>query len=212
MFALSVVFLQCREILPFPPPGVNGSYGISGLVTSENGAPLDSIAVWLTYTLVRVDFRPMDTSQIFVNTRSVIYRVDVFNLHGLPVRNLFYGYPAHGVFPLYSWDSKDSNGNYVASGKYLIKYQQDSTIIKIDPYLASGLLTTITDRNGYFSLGDDNLPIGELFDRYSSDGTFEGVFQVTSDVNLLLTHGLLRGQFTVPLQLNNVYHGNFILR
>jgi hypothetical protein len=187
-------------------------YGLSGRVRSANGVAIESVAVRISYNLEQYDTTQLDTVNIVVNSRLHFYTVDVYNVHGAHVRKLYSDYPQLGTFPRFSWNARDDSNHYVRSGKYFIRYARDTEILKIVPCLVDGLVTAYTDADGNFTVGEDNLPIGELFDLYNYSGTFAGVYQVTRDVTIDLSKATLHQGYTVTLQLNNVYHGDFILK
>jgi hypothetical protein len=209
---LIVVSLSCRDITPYEPYVPIARYGLSGRVTSANGVAIESVAVSISYNFIQYDTTQLDTVNIIVDSRLHIYSVDVFDIHGLRVRNLYFDYPQLGAFPRFFWDARDDSFHLVKSGKYFIRYVRDATILKVVPYLVDGLVTARTDNDGNFTVGQDNLPVGELFDLYSYGGTFEGVYQVTRDINVDLAKATLHRGYTVTLQINNVYHGDFILK
>jgi hypothetical protein len=181
-------------------------------VTSANGTPIESVAVWLTYTVEQYDTTQLDTVNIVVTNRAQIYSVDVYDIHGSYVRNLYSGYPDLGAFPRFFWDGRDDSLRMMKSGKYYIRYTRNATILKTVPYLMDGLITAWTDGDGNFTIGEDNLPIGELFDWYNYDGSFNTVVQVTRDLTIYLSRATLHKVYTVTLQTNNIYHGDFILK
>jgi hypothetical protein len=207
-----VASLSCREITPFEAYVPVAQYGLSGRVRTANGVSIESVAVRISYNFERYDTTQLDTVTINVDSRAHIYSVDVFDIHGAHVRRLYFDYPAIGVFPRLSWDARDDSMRLVKSGKYYIRYVRDRTILKTVPYLVDGLVTAYTDQDGNFTVGQDNLPIGELFDIYYYGGSFAGVYQVTGDVTIDFSKATLQQEYTVTLQLNNVYHGDFILK
>ena len=54
------------------------------------------------------------------------YSVDVYDLKGRKVSNLFKGYPAIDILQKVKWDGKDLNGNIVSSGIYILRHLSNS--------------------------------------------------------------------------------------
>jgi len=207
----SLVVLSCREIRPLEPSNAITGYQIDGIVTTLNGIPLDSVAVIVYYSYTPVSETPLDTVQMFVTDTTKTLRVSVYTTRFVPVRVLYRGNPHRGFLPRYSWDGRDDRGHFVQSGKYLIRYVYDTTVVKTVPYLAEGLQTAITNSSGEFTIPNDNLPVGELFDFYFSNGTYDATYQVEPEVELIFSRGVYQSPYDVVLQKDAVTQGVFKL-
>ena len=181
---LSCIGLSCRDIQPFEPPSQIVGYFLEGTVTSSNGVPISDVDVKLYYTNKRVGGTPIDTQLVVVTSATHIVDVAVYTAGYAFVRQLFLGYRSPGVLPVYRWNGLDENGASAGSGKYLIRYVVDTSIVKYSPVIIDGQLTARTDIFGHFTLGMKNLPIDERFDIYDSFGVFYGVYEVEPEIEI----------------------------
>lgn len=202
---------SCRDFQPFEASIPITGYQLDGTVTTPNGIPLDSVQVilWYTYSLYRTT--PLDTIQVVVTDSTKILYVAVYTSNFRYVRKLFFSFHRTGVVPRFPWNEKDDNGNFVPSGKYIIRYVYDTTIVKDVPHIAEGHPTAMTDARGRFSLTNANLPIGEIADFYYSNGDYEGTLRVQNDIILEFVKGEARNVYRVALQRNKLVRGSFTL-
>jgi len=209
---LFVVFLSCREIQPFDQFIPIQGYQLNGTVTTPNGIPLDSVEVRLWYTYRLYQTTPLDTVQVVVTDSTKIVYVAVYTQDFIFVKELFFGFRRTGVLPRFPWDEKDSEGKFVPSGKYFVSYSYDNVVVKDVPYIAEGHTTTVTDRNGRFSLTNANLPIGEAADFYRSNGQYEGTFVVMREILLEFVKGGAHNTYRVVLERDKLIRGSFTVQ
>lgn len=202
----------CREVQPFESSRVITGYELHGTVTTPNGIPLDSVSVWLSYVAVPVSYIPLDTMQVIVKDSTKIVYVAVYSSDFRYVHRLFLGYRSPGPVPRFKWNEQDDSGHYVPSGKYFIQYVYDASVVKVVPYLAEGHRTAMTNSSGEFVLSNDRLPVGELFDFYTNDGTYDATYQVLPEIELVFTRGTLQpSSYDVSLDQNKITRGVFKL-
>ena len=207
---MPLVIFSCREIRPLESDVPVSGYQLSGTVTNSNGIVLDSVSVYLSYRTDLVGFTPLDTTHVMITDSTKFVSVVVYNVNFQSVRQLFYGHLRVGPMPRFRWNEVDDSGRYVASGKYYIKYQYDTAIVKVVPYLADGHRTTMTNHNGSFTLANNYLPVGEQFDLY--DTSYVETDVVLPEVRLIFMKGTLQSQvYDVPLQQNKITYGVFKL-
>ena len=203
--------LSCREIQPFEAPLSVPGYEFNGTVTTANGVPLDSVEVRLFYKTALVRETPIDTQGVVVTDPSRIVYIAVYTEHNQYIRQLFFGYRSPGLLPRFHWDEQDDSGHFVPSGKYLIRYVYNATIVKEVSHLAEGHRTAMSNNFGEFRIANDHFPIGELFDFYEDEGTYYGTFEVLSQVRLVLSRGTLQSSYLVGMEKNKITRGAFIL-
>jgi len=211
--AALLLFGSCREVIPFEQPvgSVNG-YEMRGRVTSINGVPVESVAVSLDYDFDVVGDTPMDTIPFVEPNPPKVIQVDAYDYLGRHVRQIYTGILPTGPVPRFFWQGYDDANQLLPSGKYLVRYVLDTTIVKIVPVLIRRHVTTFTDAHGDFVIKNANLPIGQTFDLYSSTTPdFLGVVRVTKTVYLLFQRSTLSRSASATLQVNNVYHGAYTI-
>lgn len=206
------VALSCREVLPVEADVVINGYQLDGTVTTTDGMPLDSVSVVLYYSCMPVSLSPLDTIQVNVTDSTKIVYVAVFDVNNSRVRKLYQRYRHPGPVPRFSWDERDDGGQFVPSGKYWIEYVYGDTLVKAVPYLAEGHVTTMTNSIGEFTIPTERLPVGELFDFYNDDGSYDATYQVFPQIDLVFRRSTSRSLvYEVPLDHNRVSHGVFKL-
>ncbi len=204
-FALSLFALSCRDIQPVSQIVSTKGYELVGTVTSANGIPLGGVDVLLFYNYDFYGSTPIDTQKVVVRDSSKIVDIAVYTAKLAFVRQLFLGYHSPGVLPPTSWDGRDDFGNLVPSGKYLIRYVVDTVIVKYSPVVIDGHVTATTDRNGSFTIGADNLPIGTIFDSYFINGSYDATYEIIPAVDILLHKSTLSTGYTgIALGSNQV--------
>ncbi|MDI6766529.1 MAG: hypothetical protein QME52_06875 [Bacteroidota bacterium] len=187
-------------------------YQLNGIVMTSNGIPLDSVMVRLFYRYDYVRSTPLDTVQIYLPALGYEINVSVWRDSTQYIRTLYSGTWSTGYLPRFRWDGKDTNLIQMPSGKYFIRCIINNRIIKETPVVLDGSITAITNNNGRFTITDTNLPIGEQFDIYRSNGTFYGVYRVSSTVALEFHIQEVYAEYpTVDLQKNQVTNLAFTL-
>ncbi len=182
---LCVIAASCREIEPVQIPVSITGYQIQGSVTTANGIVITGAQVSIFYYLDLVSDVPTDTPDVIVPSVQSPIDISVFTPELQFIRHIaLTTHPPPGILPHIFWDGKDQYGIPVPCGKYLIRYMVDSVIIKYSPVLIQGHTTTVTDSLGRFTITGVRLPVGDLFDFYLSDGSFDGVYQVQPTVDL----------------------------
>lgn len=214
VFLLAILAMHCREIQPFQPasPPQQG-YALDGTVITMNGVPIESVAVSIAYgyELVSRTAKSDTIPLVIPNPPKALY-VDVYDLHGRHIKELFSGYlPPGRVTRIFYWVGTNDSGKPVPSGEYLTRYVVDTATIKIVPVVTDQHVTAYTDANGNFTLSSDNLPIDQIFDIYEPNGTFDGSYAISSTIYLFFMRGSLRGMQPSTLEYNNVYHGAYTL-
>jgi hypothetical protein len=206
-----ILLCSCRDIQPYDRFIPIQGYQLNGTVTTPNGIPLDSVEVrlWYNYGLYRTT--PLDTIQVVVTDSTKIVYIAVYTYDFSYVRKLFLGFSRPGVLPRFSWNEQDDNGNFVPSGKYIIRYVYNDTIRKDVPYIAAGHTTAMTDADGRFTLTNANLPIGEVADFYSNHGDYEGTFIVLHEIILDFIKGDARRRYRLTLERDKLIRGSFTL-
>jgi hypothetical protein len=208
---ICLLFFSCREIQPFQPVTTIQGYRLDGIVTSANGIPLGDVQLILYYNYDYYSTTPVDTQKVIVQTATRVVDVAIYTASHVFVRQLYFGYHAPGPLSLFSWDGRDAYGRNVPSGKYLMRFALDNVVIKYSTIIIDGNITAITDSTGKFSIGNDNLPVGELFDFYLDNGTYDATYQVEPEVELVFSRGGYQSSYDVALQKDAVAQGVFKL-
>lgn len=211
---VSFTILSCREYNPFGAPIPIEGYRLSGKVISPNGIPLSNVSVNVLYYYYEYSATPIDSENIIIPDTLRYMDVSVFTPSGTYVRSLYQGYPPEGIFPRKYWNERDDSGRAVPSGKYLIRYEYNSVIVKETPYIVENTITAVTNASGEFTLTRDALPVGELFDIYDVDnpGHFFGAYRVTSRLRLIFTRGTMTGRDDFDVLKNSVTRRVFTLQ
>lgn len=211
--ALSLLFCSCREITPFEPPvTLVPGYVLSGTVTTGNGIPIDSVDVIVWYNFVATGSPSGDTSTVFLVDTTMIVDIAVYDVRSEFVKQIFLGYRASGPLRRASWDGTDRNGNSVPSGMYFMRYSLDTTIVKNEIRIVHGRTTTVTNSQGKFTLGVDELPIHQVFNLYDPLGNFIGARRILPDIDLRLRRGSLTAIYSIALRKDTLNVGSYILQ
>lgn len=181
---LALVSFRCRDIEPLSNDQIIQGYQLNGTVTTPSGVSIDSVNVSLYYDYDLVSDTPIDTQQVVVTKSQSLVDVAVYTPAYNFVRQLYFSYRGPGPVPRMHWDERDMNNNPVPSGKYLIRYVIDTTIIKYSPVLVEGHVTAVTDLAGRFTLTNNRFPFGETFDLYDGTDAYIGTYTVLTDINL----------------------------
>ena len=206
-----IIIPSCREVNPLETLTPIHGYQLNGIVTTKDGLPIDSVVVSLQYHFSVYQYTPLDTVQVFLADSTRRMFVGVFTPDDRRVRTLFDDRFPAGLFPNYYWDEKDDSGQYVPSGKYFVKYINDTAIVKIVPWLADAHQTTMTNIAGQFSLTSSSLPLGELFDLYYYDSSYDATYRVMTGIRLFFNRGQLRGMSEVSMEKDKITRGSFIV-
>jgi hypothetical protein len=195
--SICFIALSCRDVQPvLISEQINGYY-LRGVVTTASGIPLDSVTVILYYNYSYIGSTPLDTIPVTVPDAATYVNVAVYTMKNIFVRTLFSGTMPHaGIISSFPWDGLDDERNPVPSGLYQIRYVVGSTIVKNAPYIIDGHPTARTDSTGYFTLTDENLPIGQRFDANSSSIPAVGVYQVTPQITVQFFKNNLTSSYT----------------
>ena len=147
---------------------------------------MENADVRLYYNYDIVGTTPIDTQQVIVANPLTIVDVDVYTPAMYHVRQLFHGYLSIGPVPRMQWDGRNDTGATMPSGKYLVRYALDSAVVKFSIEILEGTSTTTTDILGRFTLSNNRFPIGEVFDNYYSNNTYDATYRVRSEVDVLV--------------------------
>lgn len=209
---LCLIINSCREIEPSQSVQNIIGYQLNGIVMTSNGIPLDSVIVRLFYRYDYVRSTPLDTVQIYITDLNQEINVSVWSDSTNYIRTLHSGTWSIGLLPRFKWDGMDSNRIPLPSGKYFVRYVVDNKKIKELPVVLDGQITTMTNNGGRFTIMNKNLPIAERFDIYGLNGTFYGVYRVSSTVALEFQIQDARAKYpAVHLQKNQVTNHTFTL-
>jgi hypothetical protein len=189
--------LSCRDVQPvFVSEQISGYY-LRGIVTTASGTPIDSVEVILYYNYSYIGSTPIDTITVTVPDASTHVNVAVYTMKNVFIRTLFSGTMPHaGIISSFAWNGLDEYGHAVPSGLYQIRYTVGSTIVKNTPYIIDGHPTARTDSTGYFTLTNENLPIGNRFDASSSDIPSVGVYQITPQITVQFLKNNVASSYT----------------
>ncbi len=208
---LALSFFRCRDVQPFGTTSPIQGYQINGIVTSANGIPIDSVDVILDY-YVQPQAVPLDTDRVFLADSTQLLDIAVYTPQNTRVRELYHGTHAAGLLPRTYWDGLDDGGNSMPSGKYFIRYTISNEIAKQVPTLVYLHSTTMTANGGQFTISNDRLPIGDIFDIFDASGTYVETVQIVPDIILVLKKLSLGQSYDVTLVKDQITTRTFILQ
>lgn len=183
----AATMLSCREIIPFQDTtGVQG-YQLNGTLASANGIPIQDADVLITYNYDFISDSPVDTQQVYVTRPTSLVDIAVYTPTYDFVRQIFFDYRTTGPVPHYYWNGRDRYGNLAPSGKYLIRYAVDTTIVKYVPWILEAHRIAVTDARGRFTLSGSQLPVDDVFDIWNNTNTYIGTYSVAPSINLRFT-------------------------
>lgn len=188
LILLLIIFISCREIIPFETEEKINGYQINGLVTDYSGRPLDSVLVYLFYSLRKISSNPIDTTNIIIRDTNDIVSVDVYDVEGNFVKNILKSNLPAGLLPRYNWNGEIAPNIYAESGFYKIIITINNHRIKEYPILVQGTLTSQSDSSGRFYIYNKNLPIGKIYDYYDYQNRYTGTFIIEPYVILELVY------------------------
>jgi len=207
---MTLLALSCRDIAPVTTTGAVTGYQFAGILSASDGAPVQGASVRLYYYYDDTQTGPVDTIAVIVTDTTKAVDVSVYTTSYFFLRTLFFGYRHAGPVPRFTWDGLDRNGTQMPSGKYLIGYQVGDTLVKFSPVLVDGEISARTDGLGQFRLSNANLPVGDLFDFYTSDGSFGATLRVAPVITLEFQKQSLRAIYSsIPLLKDKVTTGAF---
>lgn len=187
LILIPAVLLSCRDLeSPSDLGGVEG-YELRGKVVTKNGLPLEEVQVSLYYYYQYISDRKLDTVQIVITDTSQILEVTVLKPDLSPVRKLFLGkWRTLGPLQQIYWNGRDDENRPMPSGLYYMDFRLDSLFIKRNSLVIEGNVTAVSDIYGRFTVRNQNLPVGVIFDAYRDDGSFNGVFKLEPEIALVL--------------------------
>jgi hypothetical protein len=177
---------SCRDIQPFQPLKLIQGYELNGLVVSSGGLPVDNVDVRLYYNYDIVGTTPIDTQKVIVTDPSTIVDIAVYTQTFNRVRELYLGTMPVGTVPRMQWDGRNDSGAFEPPGKYLVRYVLDAVVVKYSTEILEGTHTATTDSLGRFTISNSRFPIGEIFDNYLQNNTYDATYRVRSDVDIVL--------------------------
>jgi hypothetical protein len=206
------VLVSCRDIEPFQTSTPIQGYQLNGTVTSANGIPLDSVSVRLYYDYDIISYDPIDTQQVIVTDSTRIVDVAVYTPALVFVRQLFFNYLHTGPVRHFLWDERDEHGATVPSGEYLIRYAIDTAVVKFSVVVIEGHVTAVTDGLGHFVIRGDRLPVGTVFDSYTTQNAYDMTLRVRPDVGLVLLKAAKRADYpSIQLKKDQITTAGFTL-
>jgi hypothetical protein len=185
--SLTLLVFSCRDIeSPSELGNING-YEVRGRVATKNGIPIDSVQVSLFYYYDYIGNQQLDTVEIIITDTMQVLDVTVFTNKFKEVRKIFSGrWKKLGPVQHIYWNGRDDNNNPAPSGLYYMIFTLDSAVIKRNNMIIEGNVTTVTDYYGRFTLPNETLPVGAVFDAYNDDGSFYGVLKIEPKIALSL--------------------------
>ena len=191
MIAVGILSFSCRDIQPLESSSTIAGYQVKGIVTGQDGLPIDAVNVRVYYYYDLLRNTPIDTLPVLVTDSTKIVDIAVYTSSFHLVREIFLGYRSPGRVPHYQWDGRDDNNKPVPNGKYFVRYVIDTTIVKFSTIIIDGHISATSDSSGHFTLTSDRLPVGEVFDHYLSNNTYEGTYRVLPEIDLVVEKALL---------------------
>ena len=176
----------CRDIQPFQLSKLIQGYELNGIVITSGGTPVGDVDIRLYYDYDLIDTTPIDTQKVIVTNPSSSVDVAVYTTEFRRVRELFHGYFPVGPVPRMQWDGRNDSGAPMPSGKYLVRYALDTVVVKYSTEIVEGTHVATTDSLGRFTLPNDRFPVGEVFDHYFQNNSYDATYRVRSDVDILL--------------------------
>lgn len=184
--AVSGCAFACRDIQPFQPLKLVNGYELHGIVLTAGGLPVNNVDVWLYYNYDLVSTTPIDTQRMIVTNTSTLVDVAVYTASLNRVRELYLGTLPVGPVPHILWDGRNDTGAFMPCGRYLIRYALDAVVVKYSTEILEGTRTATTDSSGRFTISNDRFPIGEIFDGYLQNNTYDATYRVRTDVDIIL--------------------------
>ena len=196
-FLVAVAVCGCeRQPLFVEAPPISG-YRIEGKVTDRIENPVANANVRLFYDYDYVDSKSPPSKQFTVTDSTKLITVAVRNSSNQTIRILYSGTRSVGPF-IVDWNQKDSSGAEVPSSVYSVHYLVDGVSQKSYPVTVSGTVVTKTDNKGWYSIPDENLPVGfypvPIYSSY--DTTYYGNHRINNFVRLV---------FETPVQNREIF-------
>ena len=127
-----------RDILPLESSSTIAGYQVKGIVTGQDGLPINAVNVRVYYYYGLLQNTPIDTLPVLVTDSTKIVDIAVYTSSYHLVREIFLGYRSPGRVPHYQWDGRDDNNKPVPNGKYLVRYVVDTAIVKFSTIIIDG--------------------------------------------------------------------------
>ena len=205
--------LGCQRELPFQASAEQPivGYQIRGYVTDHLGVPLRGVRVAVWYDYGFVDTLQPPSTAFFLDDPSKNVEVRVLDRYQKLIAILIEGRPPLGPLNV-DWDKKDAFGRLVPSGVYTVELTLSGVHKASYTVIVDGAVTAVTDSLGYYSIPDQNLPIGFYpVPRYSSyDSQFIGNYIITSSITLELYLDTHRGT-SVSVTKNQITRYDFVI-
>jgi hypothetical protein len=201
-----VLITSCRDIeSPAVLGGIDG-YELSGKITTSSGIPVDSVSVSLFYYYEYISNRQLDTIPIIITDTAQVLDVTILSNKFKLIHTLFHGrFRDLGPIQKMFWNGRDDNNKPVPSGLYYMSFSIDSVFVKRNSIIVDGNVTAYTDLYGRFTLMNNCLPVGQLFDAYNDDGSYYGVLKVEPKIALTLSKGGSHAEYeSIHLSLNSI--------
>jgi hypothetical protein len=205
--------LGCQRELPYPtsPEKPIAGYQIEGYVIDHLGVPLKGVRVAVWYDYEFIDTLQPPSTTFFVDDPTKNVEVRVLDRNQKVRAILFEGRAPVGPLDV-EWSKKDSYGNSMPSGIYTVDYSLNGVHRASYTVVVDGAVTAVTDSLGYFSIPDENLPIGFYpVPRYSSyDSQFDGNYSITPSIYLELYLDIHRGT-SISVSKDQVTRYDFVV-
>lgn len=200
LFIFLLLTASCREIIHVEEIKKISGYQIDGLVTNAGGTPLENVSIYLYYETFKISNTPIDTVEAVVSDSNSIVSFTVVDINGKTVKTLFTGKLQVGLIPRVTWDGYITNNIKAQSGYYIIRIIIDTVIVKESPIIIDGSLYTKTNKEGGFTILNQNLPVGKIFDKYNSQNKYIGTYSVAPSVFLEVHYNSIKKTGRVNLK------------
>lgn len=178
-------------------------------MTSTN-IPLDSVDIILDYYYSIVD-EPIDILNVIVYDSSQFIDVSIYTMDNEYIHRLLSGFRSSGTVLTRYWNGVDNDGKIAPSGKYLLCYIMGQSVVKQIHYLLGGTITAKSDSLGRFSILSNALPVGESFDIFNSDNTYDKTVRILPKVRLEFITSNNNASYDVELAKDKITTDIFIL-
>ena len=179
---------------------------LRGKVIDNNGSPVDSVAILLSYYYETIDSPVEDSTLNPINpVTSISYEIPAYTHVTLSIERecdneliitLVDETQQAGYYSV-QWDKKKNNEKFVTSGVYLLylnagDYSNTKNMLVLYDYSGYSFdsieHSSITNNSGNFSLSQDCMPFGSEGVRTNEVGEFLGYWHVTKYVKIWAIH------------------------
>ena len=179
---------------------------LRGKVIDNNGSPVDSVAILLSYYYETIDSPVEDSTLNPINpVTSISYEIPAYTHVTLWIERecdneliitLVDETQQAGYYSV-QWDKKKNNEKFVTSGVYLLylnagDYSNTKNMLVLYDYSGYSFdsieHSSITNNSGNFSLSQDCMPFGSEGVRTNEVGEFLGYWHVTKYVKIWAIH------------------------